>query len=528
MSDIDSLIRERLNVAAAFDVETDPASVRENIARRQRRIRRRRPTTILVGVLAVVGIAAGALLVVDRDSGGDVAVRPDDTPERASDDAEASAGSGPRFVGAPGWETSQGPTTATAATVSLGPDVIAGDPIPWETVERLEEGDVLLQAQFSAGEQSTAFGAHFPSRELPLSLDDAHPATAYKGQPNQVTAHVDGWNIDVFVFFGGGDPTAVPPVPPEPTAQTRAAAQDQLSRLVVPARETPEPTAAADGPAVISGTQPQYLLPGWLPEGVEPVQALRFGDIPQFGGEVVAYGRRDADDPWDGPILASFHIVPGPDSFWGEGGTDGPTIGGHLSRLKHDEQGWWMEWSTEGGLMLILGIDVSREQVVAAAEAVSAEPAIDPAGLPDGLTELARGPVHAAVPWGGYTGSSTGLWVSYGNGAVGTDESRLMHISERRQESAAVVDLFRLAYPDTRAVDIRGQHAVVGRNTDGNVALQWYESSGGLLVTLTAWGLTEDTLRRVAEDLRAAGSDEIEQLLTDHPACPQNGLWTHC
>lgn len=45
---------------------------------------------------------------------------------------------------------------------------------------------------------------------------------------------------------------------------------------------------------------------------------------------------------------------------------------------------------------------------------------------------------------------------------------------------------------------------------------------------LTAWGLTEDTLRRVAENLRAAGSDEIEQLLTNNPACPQNGLWTHC
>jgi hypothetical protein len=155
-------------------------------------------------------------------------------------------------------------------------------------------------------------------------------------------------------------------------------------------------------------------------------------------------------------------------------------------------------------------------------------PAIDPTGLPDGLTELARGPLHAAVPWGGisYTGSSTGLWVSYGNEAVGTDESTTMLISER-PGTATEVDLFRLAYPETRPVDIRGQHAVLGQNTEGNIALQWYEPNG-LLVTLTAWGLTEDTLRRVAEDLRETGSDEIQRLVADHPACPQNGLWTDC
>jgi hypothetical protein len=172
---------------------------------------------------------------------------------------------------------------------------------------------------------------------------------------------------------------------------------------------------------------------------------------------------------------------------------------------------------------------VSREQVIAAAEAASAEPAIDPTGLPDGLTELARGPIHAAVPWGGisgYTGSSTGLWVSYGNEAVGTDESTTMLITER-SGTAGMVDLFRLAYPQTRPVLIRGQHAVLGQDTEGNLALQWYEPNG-LLVTLTAWGLTEDTLRRVAEELRETGSDEIQRLVADHPACPQNGLWTDC
>lgn len=37
----------------------------------------------------------------------------------------------------------------------------------------------------------------------------------------------------LLIFYGGGDPTAVPPVQSEPTAETRAAAQEQLARLVV-------------------------------------------------------------------------------------------------------------------------------------------------------------------------------------------------------------------------------------------------------------------------------------------------------
>ena len=528
MSDIDSQIRERLDAAAAIDVETDPRGVREKVARRQRRIRRRRRMTALLGVVAVAGVAVGVVRVVDRDPGEDATVLAADTPDRAPDGAEAPAGSGPRFLPAPGWETSQGPTTATAATVSLGPDALAGDPIPWDTVELLDEGDVLVQVQFSAGAESTAFGAHYPPRELPLSLDDAHPNTAYKGQPGQITAHVNGWNIDVFVFYGDIEPTGASPDRPDPSSEARAAAQYQLSRLVVPAREGPEPNPAPDGPAATGGTQPQYLLPSSLPEGVRPIQALQFGDVPVVGGEVVAYGRADAEDPWDGPVLAAFHLVPGPDSYFGEGEIETITIDGRYARVFREEQVWWVELSTEAGLTLVRGIDVGREQVIAAAEAASAEPAIDPTGLPDGLTELARGPLHAAVPWGGisYTGSSTGLWVSYGNEAVGTDESTTMLITQRTG-TAAEVDLFRLAYPETRAVAIRGQHAVLGQNTEGYVALQWHEPDG-LLVTLTAWGLTEDTLRSVAEELRETGSDEIQRLAADHPACPQNGLWTDC
>jgi hypothetical protein len=104
---------------------------------------------------------------------------------------------------------------------------------PWDTVERLEDGDVLLYAMFwpsGRGEQTP--------RELPLSLDDAEPS-GLEGQPDDVYAHrlgaqVDGWNIDLLVFYGGGDSTGVPPVPSEPSPEHRAMAQGQLARLVVP------------------------------------------------------------------------------------------------------------------------------------------------------------------------------------------------------------------------------------------------------------------------------------------------------
>jgi hypothetical protein len=65
----------------------------------------------------------------------------------------------------------------------------------------------------------------FPPRELPLSLDDAQPG-GLEGQPEGVyaerfQAEVNGWNIDVVAFYGGGA---------APSAATRAAAQSQLRR----------------------------------------------------------------------------------------------------------------------------------------------------------------------------------------------------------------------------------------------------------------------------------------------------------
>ena len=237
MSDIDSLIRERLDAAAAFDVETDPQLVREKVARRQHRIRRRhRTTTVLLGALAAGGVAVGVVRTVDQDSGGDVAVRATDAPTAPSDDADTSTASRPRFLPAPGWEISQGGLAATAANVALGPYSLRGG-FPGDTLERLKEGEVVLWAMFRPTGEFPAQDTEFAPRELPLSLDDAQHGDSFEGQPghvwaDRVLAQVNGYNINVWVFYGADDPTADPA---EPTAETRAAAQEQLARLVVPA-----------------------------------------------------------------------------------------------------------------------------------------------------------------------------------------------------------------------------------------------------------------------------------------------------
>ena len=239
MSDTDSLIRERLDAAAAFDVESDPQRVRENVARRQRRIRRRRRATVLVGALAAAGVALGVARMVDQDSGGDVAVRETDTTTAHSDDAGVLPGAPPYFDPAPGWEAVQVGPGATAANVPLGRATLSGN-VPWDTVERLEDGDIVLFAMLYPAGEVSAVDAIFPRRELPLSLDDAVADINFDGQPDHIYADrlgasVNGWNIDVFIFYGGGDPTAVPPIRAQPSAEARAAAQEQPARLEVPA-----------------------------------------------------------------------------------------------------------------------------------------------------------------------------------------------------------------------------------------------------------------------------------------------------
>jgi hypothetical protein len=234
VNDNDTLIRDRLTAAATFDVVTDPRRVHEGIARRQRRIHRRRQAAGILCALALMGFgAAGVVLAFDRDSRVDVTVQATDPPDRAPNTSEVATEPGwPRFLPAPGWDVVQVEGATTASNIQLGPETRSGD-APWDTLDRLEEGDLMLYAMsFPAGE-STVADAAFPPGEFPLSLDDAHRTGMPGGGPDESYAEglqvqVNGWNIDVRVFYGGGGR--------EPSPGTRAAAQEQLARLDVPSQ----------------------------------------------------------------------------------------------------------------------------------------------------------------------------------------------------------------------------------------------------------------------------------------------------
>jgi hypothetical protein len=153
------------------------------------------------------------------------------------DDSNVDVGRTPYFRHAAGWESVQLGTSATAANVALGRYSSEGG-FPGDTLEQLGEGEVVVWAMFSPVGEFPAQDEETPRRELPLSLDDAHHGGFFEGQPghiwaDRILAEVKGWNVDVWTFYGADDPTADPA---EPAEETRTAAQEQLARLVVPAR----------------------------------------------------------------------------------------------------------------------------------------------------------------------------------------------------------------------------------------------------------------------------------------------------
>jgi len=157
-------------------------------------------------------------------------------PPTSEDPTEPTPGTLPYFRPAPGWEAVQEGWGATAANIPLGPATLEGN-VPWDTVDRLEDGDVVLFAMLLPRGESPAVDVNFPPHDLPLSLEGLGDAGSFEGQPDHIYsqrlgAQVGDWNIDLLVFYGTA-PTDEPP-PTEPSAQTVAAAQEQLARLVVP------------------------------------------------------------------------------------------------------------------------------------------------------------------------------------------------------------------------------------------------------------------------------------------------------
>jgi hypothetical protein len=292
------------------------------------------------------------------------------------------------------------------------------------------------------------------------------------------------------------------------------------------------------GPDVTSGGEPDYLLPGWLPGGFEPLSA---GGVPDtaamgFDADIAVYGDPDSEDPWSAG-LAVIHLVADEDVL-GDPRSDGEavTVAGHDATLREAESegfggrrpagpGWEVEWEVDDGRMIVVGA-LPSDEVLAAAEAATTEPAIDPAGLPDGYTELARGPMEE--PSLLYTSlfeefvddsvDGSGLAVTYADPSD-SETVRPAIVVAQRPGPASAVDLLRISFADGEETTVRGRHAVIGRGSEppgsagetGIVAVQWAEPEGQL-VTVVGFGVAEDAVLQVAEGLRPASPGEVAGL----------------
>jgi hypothetical protein len=292
-------------------------------------------------------------------------------------------------------------------------------------------------------------------------------------------------------------------------------------------------------PPLTSGGPVDHLLPSWVPEGFEPVSAF---DIPDpaaagYSVDIAVYGDPDSDDAWSATVSV-VHLVADEELLGGRpSGGERVTVAGHDARLRESEgfaggRQWEVEWHVEDGL-LIVGGPLTPDEVLAAAETATTEPAIDTSGLPGGYEELARGPYTDSLLFTslfeGFVQDTTdgaaegsGVAVTYADPAD-RGQVRPAVVVARRPGPPSAVDLLRLWFTDTQASTVRGRHAMIGRGDElpgsagemGVVAVQWAEPEGQL-VSVVGFGVAEDAVLQVAEGLRPAGPEEVAGLREEH------------
>jgi hypothetical protein len=293
---------------------------------------------------------------------------------------------------------------------------------------------------------------------------------------------------------------------------------------------------------VSSGGPLHYLLPSWLPAGLQPVAA---GGLPDtaaagFTADVAVYGDADSDDPWSAP-LAVVHLV-ADEELLGDRSSGGEevTVAGHDARLRESEglgdgsagPTWEVEWQVDDGMLIVSG-PLDQADVLAAAEAATTEPGIAGSGLPDGYAELARGPFTDSLLFTSLfegfgegladtAGDDSGLVVTYADPSD-RDTVRTAVVVAQRSGPASAVDLMRIWIPDADATSVHGRHAVIGRGRElpgsagenGVVAVQWAEPDGQL-VTVVGFGVAEAAVLQVAEGMRPAEAGEVAALQDAH------------
>lgn len=178
----------------------------------------------------------------------------------------------PWFERSPGWTVISKPGRAEAlepgmawtASVPLPAqdlafwaqsDVIGGN--PQETLRTLPEDGVVIVAWLPyPGERDQNLEASVPARDLPLQVSDADVRSNWEGQvaenvPEYVLwRRVDGWFVDVRLFFGTQ----------HPSKETLALAQEQLDRLALPEAPWADPGAEGDSWVTANDEEDRYSL----------------------------------------------------------------------------------------------------------------------------------------------------------------------------------------------------------------------------------------------------------------------------
>jgi hypothetical protein len=185
---------------------------------------------------------------------------------------------------------------------------------PPETLRSLGPGDVLMQAAIiDPGGAPAAPTEAAPSTDLPLSLDDADVRRTWEGQvADNVPEYlfwrtVDGWQLEVRVFFGALDPAA----------DVLATAQAQLERLRLP-QVPPAPAGDTTRHADIDDGVAVTIPSSWTyhedPSGPDdPKTLLAFGSWPFEEGGDCAPTAAQAQLPADGALVWVMEYLGQPD-----------------------------------------------------------------------------------------------------------------------------------------------------------------------------------------------------------------------
>lgn len=194
--------------------------------------------------------------------------------------------------------TPKRPAAAVAANVRLSP---ADDPdgLPYATLRSLPDDGVLLVVGFVESERGNS--GRFPGRRLPLDFRDAAPFIEFGVQVRperplgqyQLLAAVNGYNVDVNVYFGRK----------RPSQHQLDAAQRQLDRLVVGSALAGEgmQSSLSARPTTPTATAPSRVIDRTFMCSSAPHAGVRYFDVS------AVTGFRDPDQPraWKWPARAA-------------------------------------------------------------------------------------------------------------------------------------------------------------------------------------------------------------------------------